>query len=162
MIRRYLAAFGPASVKDIQAWSGLRALQEVVESMHLRTFRSPKGDTLYDLPRARLPHPDTPVPPRFLPDYDNALLAHADRTRIFDVKGRATPPIGKPSFLVDGFVQGTWKIVRQKTKATVTLTPFGRLSKKDVSALTAEGARLLTFAAPDAAAHDVRVARGSK
>jgi hypothetical protein len=162
MVRRYLAAFGPASVKDIQAWSGLRALQDVVESMHLRTFRAPAGETLYDLPRGRLPHPDTPAPPRFLPDYDNALLAHADRARIFNVKGRATPSIGKPTFLVDGFVQGTWTIVRQKTKATLTLTPFARLSKKDVSALTVEGARLLTFAVPDAPAHDVRVAAASK
>ncbi len=162
MIERYLAAFGPASVRDVQAWSGLRGLQETVQSLPLRTFRDLRGETLYDVPRGPRPDPDTAVAPRFLPDYDNVLLAHADRTRIFDVEGRRTPPIGKPTFLVDGFVRGTWRIERRKAWATLTLTPFARLSKNDVAALTAEGTRLLTFAAPDAARRDLRVAASSR
>jgi hypothetical protein len=161
MIKRYLAAFGPASVRDVQAWSGLRGLQETMRSLRVRTFRDSKGETLYDLPRGPRPDPDTAVPPRFLPDYDNALLAHADRTRIFDVEGRRKPPIGKPTFLVDGFVRGTWRIDRREAKATLTLTPFARLSKREVPALMEEGARLLRFAAPEAARSDIRVAAGS-
>jgi hypothetical protein len=162
MIKRYLAAFGPASVRDVQAWSGLRGLHETVESLDLRTFRDAKGETLYDLPRGPRPDPDTPVPARFLPDYDNVLLAHADRTRIFDIEGRRTPPIGKPTFLVDGFVRGTWRIDRQKAQATLTLTPFVRLSKNEVAALTAEGIGLLAFMAPDAGRRDLRVAAGMR
>jgi hypothetical protein len=162
MIKRYLAAFGPASVRDVQAWSGLRGLQETVQALDFRTFRDPKGETLYDLPRGPRPDPDTAVPPRFLSDYDNALLAHADRTRIFDIEGRRSPPIGKPIFFVDGFVQGRWRIDRQKAGATLKLTPFARSRKHDVAALTAEGSLLLAFVEPDAGRRDLRVAAGSR
>jgi hypothetical protein len=161
MIKRYLAAFGPASVRDVQAWSGLRGLQETMQSLRVRTFRDSRGETLYDLLRGPRPDPDTAVPPRFLPDYDNVLLAHADRTRIFDIEGRGKPPIGKPTFLVDGFVRGTWRIDRHEAKATLTLTPFARLSKREALTLMVEGAQLLRFAAPEAARSDVRVAEGS-
>jgi hypothetical protein len=159
LIRRYLRAFGPASVRDMQAWSGLGGLDETVARLGLRTFHDERGRVLHDLPRAPRPDPDTPAPPRFLPDYDNALLAHADRARIFaeaDLRGGL---IGKPTFLVDGFVRGTWKIVRAKGRATLALAPFGRLAARDAAALGREGERLLAFVAGEAKHREVRVER---
>lgn len=155
MIKRYLAAFGPATVRDIEAWSGLRGLRQAVEALPLAVFRDLKGVPLYDLPRAPRPDPDTLVPVRFLPDFDNALLAHADRTRIFKGHDNRSLPIGKPTFLLDGFVEGTWAIVRHKGTATLTLSPLGVLSKKELGALRTEGLALLAFAVAEAKTRDV-------
>ena len=161
MILRYLAAFGPAAVQDIRTWSGLTRLREVVERLRprLRTFRDEHGRELFDLPEAPRPDPDTPALPRFLPEYDNALLAHADRSRIVTAYRR--PPVwvgtlGIGTALVDGFVRATWKITRQRDTATLIVTPFEHLPWPDAVALAEEGARLLTFAAGDAATHDVQ------
>jgi len=162
MILRYLAAFGPATVKDIQAWSGLTRLSEVTERLRprLATFRDEHGRELFDLPDAPRPDPGIPAPPRFLYDYDNLLLSHADRTRFITGeyhKQGFTMDGPMPSIaLVDGFTNGTWKVVRQRRTATLTIKPFTRLSKKDTAALTEEGARLLAFAAADADTHDIQ------
>ena len=78
LVMRYLGAFGPASVPDLQTWSGLTRLREVVERLPLRTFRAQSGTTLYDLPDAPRPGGDVPAPVRFLPEYDNRLLSHRD------------------------------------------------------------------------------------
>jgi Winged helix DNA-binding domain len=111
MVMRYLAAFGPASVNDIQAWCGMIRLREVVERLRpgLLTFRDECGRELFDLPDA--PRPDTPAPPRFLPHYDNVFLSHADRTRIISDEHRKR--IGTDNgllsaVLVDGFIAATW------------------------------------------------------
>jgi len=163
LVMRYLAAFGPASVDDLQVWSGLTRLREVVERLRprLATFRDERGSELFDLPDAPRPSPDTPAPPRFLPEYDNLLLSYADRSRV--IGDDRHPPLFPGTggvlgtVLVDGFFRGTWKITRQRDTATLTVEPFEALPKPDRAAVAEEGARLLTFAASDAATHDVQL-----
>jgi hypothetical protein len=161
LIRRHLAAFGPATVADIQAWSGLPALREVVERMRgsLRTFRDERGRELFDVADGPLPDPDTPAPPRFLPDYDNALLAHSDRTRIVADEHRVVSLNG--SVLVDGFSAGTWKISRHDGGATLAVKPFSPWAGEDVDAVAAEGARLLAFSAAGESVREVRFESGA-
>ncbi len=164
MVMRYLAAFGPATVKDIQTWSGLTGLRAVTERLRprLRAFRDEQGAELFDLPDAPRPDPDIPAPPRFLPDYDNALLSHADRTRIMDDKHRTLVftknGIIRATVLIDGFVRGTWTITRRRDAATLTIAPFAPLSAQDRAALAEESVRLLAFAAADANTRDIQFA----
>lgn len=153
LVHRYLAAFGPASVRDLQAWSGLTRLIEVVESLRggLRVFRDEGGRELFDLPQADRPDPDTPAPARLLPEYDNVLLSHADRTRIVndDARRRVITPAVAATVLVDGFVRGTWTITGDGAAAALRIRPFGRLGGTEREALRAEAESLLAFARPD-------------
>ncbi|MCW3098196.1 MAG: hypothetical protein JWL77_3814 [Chthonomonadaceae bacterium] len=157
LVLRYLAAFGPASVPDMQNWSGLTRLGQVVERLRpqLCTFRDAQGRELFDLPDAPRPDPDTPAPPRFLPEYDNLLLSHADRTRVIADHHRA-PVFMKGAVLLDGFVHGTWKVIRKRRSVTLLIEPFQKLEKQDVASLTDEGMCLLTFTASDADSYDVQ------
>jgi hypothetical protein len=164
-VLRFLAAFGPATVRDAQAWSGLTRLREVTERLRnqLRTFRDARGAELFDLPDAPRPDPDTPAPPRFLPEYDNVLLSHADRTRI--IAGRRAVPLPPGlgattgTLLVDGFWRATWKLMRSRSGAvTLRVEPFTELSAQEVAAVTAEGNGLLAFMAPDAEASEIQLA----
>jgi winged helix DNA-binding protein len=138
-IRRYLAAFGPATVQDIAAWSGLTRVREAVDGMGLR--RLPAG--LLDVEEAPLPDPDTPAPPRFIPPFDNVVLGHKDRARIVadEDRPRLIADLGKPMFLVDGFVRGTWRI----TDGALALEPWHPLTRQEQAAVGAEGERLLDF-----------------
>jgi hypothetical protein len=150
LVLRYLGAFGPASVADIQQWSGLTRLGEVVERLPLRTFRGEAGQALYDLPDAPRPSEDMPAPPRFLPEYDNLLLSHKDRTRvILDNRSVPLPPgngATAGTFLVDGMWQGSWQIRDQ----TLRIQPFTMLRHADREALLTEAAQLCAFVAPQA------------
>jgi hypothetical protein len=146
----------------MQLWSGLTRLNEVTERLRprLRVFRDDRGRELYDLPDAPRPGPDTPAPPRFLPEYDNLLLSHADRTR-FIPDGRRVPlPPGnggrQGTLLADGLFRATWKITWRRDAATLQVEPFAPLPDQD--AIGGEGERLLAFAAADAAVHEVRFA----
>jgi winged helix DNA-binding protein len=161
LLRRYLAAFGPATAADAQTWSGLRGAAEVLEAMDdLERLDDERGRTLYDLPDAPRPDPDAPAPVRLLPEFDNLVLAHADRTRLLDDDHRprvVTKNLRvRATFLVDGRVAGTWKTERKGKKAALTFEPFGRLRKRDAKALAEEGEALLGFVEPDAGSVDVR------
>ena len=150
-ISRYLGAFGPATVKDIQTWSGLTQLGEVIERLRprLRIFRDESGKELFDVPDAPMPDPDTPAPLRFLPEFDNLILSHADRTRVIAEEYRkaiaSKNGMVPATVLVDGFVRGTWKTERSRGKATLEIKPFEPLAKEDRDALTEEGERLIRF-----------------
>jgi len=122
LVLRYLAAFGPATVRDVQAWAGLTRLGEVVESLRprLRTYAGPGGRELWDLADAELADEDAPAPVRFLPEYDNAILGYADRGRILpdgvtfsSYAARLRPrSVVRGGVLIDGFLRGTWAVSR--------------------------------------------------
>jgi hypothetical protein len=155
-VRRYLAAFGPASVKDAQAWSGLRKLGPVFEALRpsLVVFHGEDGRELFDLPDAPRPPADTPAPVRLLPEYDNLILAYADHGRLMDPARRPALTtkngIVAATFLIDGRVAGTWTLERVKAVATLRLAPFARLAKPAREALHAEADALLRWHEPDA------------
>jgi hypothetical protein len=119
LVLRYLQAFGPATVMDAQQWSGLTRLGEVFEALRpqLVTFRNEAGKELFDLPDAPRPDPDTPLPVRLLPEFDNILLAHADRRRVIADDRLGVVVGGKPTVLVDGYVVATWSITKDHTIA---------------------------------------------
>jgi hypothetical protein len=154
LVLRYLAAFGPASVADMRAWSGLAMRPAFEELRHrLATFRDERGIELFDLPKSPRPAAETAVPVRFLPDYDNILLAHADRTRIL-APGQhlglfSSNGVMKGSVLVDGFVRAGWKPIKEKPGTALVITPFDDpIRRQDQAPIEEEGVRLLAFLAP--------------
>src|SRR5579875_3485192 len=183
MVLRYLAAFGPATVRDIQAWSGVRGLAEIVEPLRrrrpafadeaggrgapeigepvrprLRAFADEDGRELWDLPDAPIPDADSPAPPRFLPEYDNALLGYADRRRVMPdgmtfaaYAGRLRPrSVVRGGVLIGGFLAGVWSITRQAAGGHVlVIEPFDRLPSPEAADLEKLGRRLLAFVAGD-------------
>jgi hypothetical protein len=143
MVRRYLAAYGPAATADLRAWSGLAGLPDAVAAIRdeLVAFRDERGRELLDLPDAPRPDPDTPAPVRFLPAFDNAILGYHDRSRIIDDAHRGLSVEGARVALVDGRVAATWTV----EAATVIVTPLRRLSPADRDALAEEGRALAAF-----------------
>ena len=146
---RYLAAFGPATVADFQTWSGLQTQKATFEALRpkLVTFHDEKKRELFDLPDAPRPFEDVEAPVRFLPDYDNLLLSHADRRRVIADADRKKIVTGNlrvlGTFLVDGVVAGTWIVEKNR----IVTTPFGKLTKVQLAQLKQEKERLEEFLA---------------
>jgi hypothetical protein len=161
LVFRYLAAFGPASVTDMQTWLGLKLKDTFAEMKpELQIYRAEGRRELFDLPDVSLPAGDAPAPVRFLPEFDNLLLSHSNRTRIIADEYR--PKVYLPglrvaaTFLVDGFVQGAWKIEKTKNAAALVIEPFGKLTRRDRAALLEEGERLVRFVEANAKSFEVR------
>jgi hypothetical protein len=138
---RYLAGFGPASVADAATWSRLTGLREVFERLRpqLATFRDERGRELFDLPDAPRPDPDVPAPARFLPEYDNVLLSHDDRSRFAGEPFEAPGPV-HGTVLVDGSVRATWAL----GGSTLSVHHAG-VDRAARTELEDEGARFLHF-----------------
>ena len=160
LVLRYLGAFGPATVADIQTWSGLTRLREVTERLELRAYRGPDGAELLDLPEITLPGEDTPAPPRFLPEYDNLLLSHADRRRVNPDNRQVPLWPGNGATQGTLLVDGLWTAIWQITAEALTITPFRRLTTAEESAITEEAASLLAFTGPEALPVTIRFVSG--
>ncbi|MEU4076383.1 hypothetical protein DEJ45_07085 [Streptomyces venezuelae] len=159
-VLRYLGAFGPASVKDMQTWCGLTKLGPAFERLRSRllVFQDERGTELFDLPDAPRPDEDTPAPPRFLPEFDNLLLSHADRTRVVpaDLRGRTwTGNQAHRVFLLDGFLGGIWHLDEGKGRTTLTIEPFVPVSRAQRASLAAEAERTLRLMTPSGIPYEI-------
>ncbi|MER7586066.1 winged helix DNA-binding domain-containing protein [Micromonospora sp. NPDC127501] len=143
LVRRYLAAFGPAATADLRAWCGLAGLPAAVTALRdeLVTFRDERGRKLIDLADAPRPDPETPAPVRFLPAFDNAILGYDDRSRIIDDAHRLLSVAGERVVLVDGRVAATWSV----ESGTVTVSPLRAFSRSERAAVTEQGQALASF-----------------
>ncbi len=163
VVMRYFAAFGPASVADVASWSRLTGMREVVERLRpeLRPFRSPTGKELFDVPDGSRPDADVPAPVRYLPEYDNLLLSHADRSRFGTDENRRFASAAGPfkgSVLVDGEGGGIWHIDFDRAAKHATLVVEHRpMPRRDLAAVEDEGERVADFWEPRAQTHDVRL-----
>jgi hypothetical protein len=165
LARRYLATFGPAAAADFQTWSGLSSAKDTLAALRpeLVTYRDEGRRELFDLPDVPLPDEEIAAPPRLLPEFDNILLAHSVRRRIVaDAHRKQVYLPGlrvAPTFLVDGFVAGTWQLAAARkpaAPAVLSLTPFAPLPAPARDALAAEAEALLAFLQPEAAPRTVR------
>ncbi|MFJ1900160.1 MULTISPECIES: winged helix DNA-binding domain-containing protein [unclassified Streptomyces] len=168
-VLRYLGAFGPASVRDMQSWAGLTRLAEVFDRLRPRlvTFRDENGVELFDLPDAPRPAEDTPAPPRFLPEFDNVLLGHADRTRIVPPRFKGRNGVGNQSYgsvLSDGFLAALWRLDTGRGGAPATITvqelrPLGAAGREAVAEEAVALLSVMTEATTDGSGYDIRFAR---
>jgi hypothetical protein len=156
LVLRYLAAFGPASVSDIRVWSRLNGLREVVDGLRseLQVHTADDGTELLDAPESAIVDEDVPAPPRFLPEYDNVLLGHADRSRFF-VEG-IIPPGWAGNLLVDGLFSGWWKIHKGK-EALFDVRLLRKVPRSEIKAVRMEAERLLELAFPQARARSIEI-----
>ncbi|MEU8762453.1 winged helix DNA-binding domain-containing protein [Streptomyces sp. NPDC048659] len=166
-VLRYLGAFGPASVQDMQTWCGLTRLRPAFERLRsdLLVFRDERGTELFDLPDAPRPDEDTPAPPRLLPEFDNLLLSHADRTRVVpaDLRGRTwTGNQSHPVFLLDGFLAGLWRLEEARTRTTLVLEPFRPLTRPQRTALLAEAEYTLSLLGPEGVPYEIVLSEGER
>lgn len=167
VVVRYLAAFGPATVADVAYWSRLTGLREVLERQQprLRTFHDQNGRQLFDVADGEFADEETPAPVRFLPEYDNVGLSHADRSRVMSNESRrrvsaAVAPV-EGSVLYDGFLQAAWRVDRDKSSgaASLVVQHLDRLPRPAIDEITDEGVRLLQFVQHSATSHEVRFQR---
>jgi hypothetical protein len=155
VLRRYLAAFGPASRKDAATWAGVaqRDFAEAWARVPLVEFRDERGTALFDLPDQPLPPASTPLPVRMLANWDQPLLAYADRERILH---EAVVPLkltltGDPTVLVDGRVVASWGVEREGDTVRVTVVRHTDLPRRARAALREEAGRMGRLHEPDAA-----------
>jgi hypothetical protein len=163
LLVRYLRAFGPASIKDAQAWSGVSKLREEFERLRrsmgkrLVVLHDEAGEELFDVADAPRPDAATKAPPRFLPEYDNLFLSHDDRTHVFDAEARSRVFVKngmRAGVLVDGFLRGTWKVERSGRRAMLRVSTWGEIGRRDLKALEAEAGRLVAFVGDRATSHE--------
>ena len=165
LVLRYLAAFGPAAASDVQTWSGVQGAKEALETLRpkLVVLQDERRRELFDLPKAPRPGAGAVAPARFLPEFDNLVLAHTDRRRfVADAHRKRVYLPGlrvAPTILVDGFVAGTWGAARKKKEAVLTVEPFEALSKKTKADLEPEAERLVRFVEPEATTFAVAFAK---
>lgn len=156
LVRRYLAAFGPASIADAQRWAGMTGLRPTFDALRgeVDTFRDEKGVELFDVPDAPRPPSETPAPVRFMPEYDNLVIGHADRSRILPDEHRKkvllTAGRVRATVLVDGFVAGAWRLEASRRSARLLVEPFEPIGQPARREIEAEGERLLRFMEPRA------------
>ncbi|WP_086665670.1 winged helix DNA-binding domain-containing protein [Lentzea kentuckyensis] len=153
LITRYLRAFGPSTLADVQAWSRLTGLKEHAAGLDLVRYRNEDGKVLLDVPDGVIVSEDVPAPARLLPAFDNVLLGHADRTRIMNEDARSRwgavrNGVFPPTFLVDGFLHGTWNVVETKDTATLRIEPYFKTMKKDLAGVVREAQAVLKVMAP--------------
>jgi hypothetical protein len=164
LVKRYLAAFGPATVNDLQTWSYLTNLQPVFESLEpeLVSYRDARGRRLFDLPDLPIEAGDAPAPVRFLPEFDTIVLAHQDRARFVPNEYRTRVYLPglrvAATVLIDGFVAATWTTDRVKQTSTLAISPFQPPNARTRSSLQDEAEQLLRFVEPDAETFEVRIA----
>jgi hypothetical protein len=159
LVTRYLGAFGPATVRDMAAWSGLTGLKSVMEQLRpsLVTFRDFRGAELFDLPTAPRPGGDEPAPVRLVAEFDNLVLSHADRSRVISAENTkrlyTVNGVIPGAVLIDGFVGGMWRLSRSRDVTTLTIEMFG--PRRERAALEREAERVLTFCSPGTS-HEIR------
>jgi len=166
LIRRYLGAFGPATLADIARFAGQvpARIRPVLERLvpSLRRLSDEQGRALFDLPRAPRPDANLKAPIRLLPRYDELLIGYEHRDRVIAKEHRGAVysknAIIEAVFLVDGFAAGTWSLATTKAQAVVSIHPFGSLARSDRAAAIAEGGAVARFMAPDAKTHGARIA----
>jgi hypothetical protein len=152
LVRRYLGAFGPATLRDVAAWSRLTGLRAIMEQLRpsLVTFRDEQGAELFDLPSAPRPGGDVPAPVRLVAEFDNLVLSHAERSRVINAENikRISTVNGviPGTVLIDGFVGGIWRLGRSRDATTLSIELFGPMRERD--ALVREAERVLAFCSP--------------
>jgi hypothetical protein len=152
LVLRYLGAFGPATARDVTAWSGLTGLKAIMEQLRpsLVTFRDERGTELFDLPSAPRPGGDIPAPVRLVAEFDNLVLSHGDRSRVISPENAkrlyTVNGVIPGSVLIDGFVGGMWRLTRSRGVTTLTIELFGPMRERD--ALVREAERVLAFCSP--------------
>jgi hypothetical protein len=158
-IVRYLRAFGPATTADIRRWSGLSGLRDSIDRLRrqLLSYRDESGKELLDVPDGVFAAPDTPAPPRFLPQYDNILLSHEDRSRIAGERRLDGDFPWKGSVLVDGFLGGVWRLRTERRDAVLTVELDVLPKRSFRTQLESEAERLLHFLTPEAKSRELKV-----
>src|SRR4051794_13857290 len=163
IVLRYLKAFGPATAGDAVAWAKVPGMAEVVERLRpqLKVLHDERGRELFDLPRAPRPSASTPAPPRFLPDYDNVLLSHVDRSHLISDECRkaiwSSNGVLPGTVLVDGSVAASWSLDRDGDHATLRIRQLSDIPRGEHPAIREEGLGLLRLLAADVSRHEVRV-----